>query len=111
MASKWSTTGEGLLSGPSETLFTIAEDSTSESDHMTADMEPRGSVSVDDHVRDDELEEGSVVTDQHDDEVDSSEYNHDETTPFSTPCASPPFYTPSPSPVRDDITNELGEES
>ncbi|CAF2047030.1 BnaAnng32750D [Brassica napus] len=111
VASKWSTTGEDLLSGPSETLFTIAEDSTSESDHRTADMEPRGSVSVDDHVRDDELEEGSVVTDQHDDEVDSSEYNHDETTPFSTPCASPPFYTPSPSPVRDDITNELGEES
>ncbi|KAJ0253530.1 Uncharacterized protein HA466_0112020 [Hirschfeldia incana] len=111
VASKWSTRGETLLCGPSETLFTIAEDSTSETDHRTVDVEPRGSVSMEDHVKDNELEEGFVVTAQNDDEVDSSEYDDDGTTPFSTPCASPPFYTPSPSPVRDDLTNELREES
>ncbi|KAJ0028312.1 hypothetical protein Pint_36144 [Pistacia integerrima] len=27
--------------------------------------------------------------------------NGEETTPFSTPCASPPYYTPSPSPTHD----------
>ncbi|KAF8091544.1 hypothetical protein N665_0443s0004 [Sinapis alba] len=111
--SKWSVRGEDLISGPSETLFTIAEDSNGESDHRTVDMEPRGSVLMEDHVKEDELEEGFVVTDQNDDddEAESSEYSHDGTTPFSTPCASSPFYTPSPSPVRDDLTNELGEES
>lgn len=104
VASKWSITGENLLSGPSETLFTIAEDCSSETDHRTAEIEPRGSVSIEDHVKDDELEDGFVVTDQNDDEVDSSDYDHDGTTPFSTPCASPPFYTPSPSPIRDDLS-------
>lgn len=67
-------------------------------------MEPRGSVSVDDQVKDDELEEDFAATDKNDDDGTS-------TPPFSTPCASPPFYTPSPSPVRDDLTNELREES
>ncbi|CAH8308764.1 unnamed protein product [Eruca vesicaria subsp. sativa] len=99
VAPKWSTTGENLLSGPSETLYTIAEDSTSESDHRNAEVEPRGSVSVDDHVEDNQLEEDF---DRIDDEVE--DYNHDGMTPFSTPCASPPFYTPSPSPVRDDLS-------
>lgn len=29
------------------------------------------------------------------------------TTPFSTPCASPPYFTPSPSPARDDRLAEV----
>lgn len=110
VASKWST-GENLLSGPSETLFTIAEDCTSESDHRTGEIEPRGSISTDDHVKDADVEEEIVVTDRSDDEVDFSDYNHDGTTPFSTPCASPSFYTPSPSPVRDDLSKRHSEES
>ncbi|ESQ45253.1 hypothetical protein EUTSA_v10010711mg [Eutrema salsugineum] len=116
VASKWSTTGENLLCGPSETLFTIAEDCTSETDHnhRTAEIERRGSVSMDDHhVKDEELEDGFVVRERNDDEVDSCDYDHhdDGTTPFSTPCGSPPFYTPSPSPVRDEIPKKLGQES
>ncbi|XP_010426863.1 PREDICTED: uncharacterized protein LOC104711798 [Camelina sativa] len=110
VASKWST-GENLLSGPSETLFTIAEDCTSESDHhRTGEIEPRGSISTEDHAKDDEVVEEIVLTDGSDDEVEFSDYNHDGTTPFSTPCASPPFYTPSPSPIRDDLSKTLREE-
>ncbi|CAH2064310.1 unnamed protein product [Thlaspi arvense] len=109
VASKWSIRGENLLCGPSETLFTIAEDCTSETDHRTAEIEPRGSVSTDDHMKDDELEDGFVVRDINDDEADSCDYDHDRTTPFSTPCASPPFYTPSPSPVRRVCTAEITE--
>ncbi|VVB05474.1 unnamed protein product [Arabis nemorensis] len=90
VASKWSIRGENLLTGPSETLFTIAE----EIDHRTVEIEPRGSVSMEDHVKDDEVEDGFVMTDQN--EVDSSsDYDHDGTTPFSTPCGSP---------VRDDLS-------
>uniref|UniRef100_A0A1J3K941 Uncharacterized protein n=1 Tax=Noccaea caerulescens TaxID=107243 RepID=A0A1J3K941_NOCCA len=112
VASKWSIRGETLLCGPSETLYTISEDCSSETDHRTAEIEPRESVSMEDHVKDDELEDGFVVTDRNDDEVYSSDYDHDDrTTPFSTPCASPPFYTPSPSPIRDDLSKTLGEES
>ncbi|KAL1199880.1 hypothetical protein V5N11_013131 [Cardamine amara subsp. amara] len=124
VASKWSVGGENILCGPSETLFTIVEETTSDTDHRTDEIEPRGSISTEDHVKDDELEEDFVVTDRSDDEleevfvvtdrsddeVDSSDYNHDETTPFSTPCASPPFYTPSPSPIRDVRSKTLSEE-
>lgn len=110
VASKWSINGENLLCGPSETLFTIAEDYTSVSDHRTGEIDPRGSISTEDNVKDDEVKEEIVATDISDDEVDFSDYNHDGTTPFSTPCASPPFYTPSPSPIRDDLSRTVGEE-
>ncbi|KFK34494.1 hypothetical protein AALP_AA5G152900, partial [Arabis alpina] len=96
VASKWSIRGENLLTGPSETLFTIAEDCSSEIDHhhRTVEIEPRGSVFMEDHVKDDDVENGFVVTDQNDDEVgSSSDYDRDGTTPFDTPCGSPPFYT------------------
>lgn len=34
----------------------------------------------------------------------------DEGTPFSTPCASPPYYTPSPSPTHDKFSPGNGED-
>ncbi|EOA24742.1 hypothetical protein CARUB_v10018019mg [Capsella rubella] len=108
-SSKWST-GENILSGPSESLFTIAEDCTSESDHRTVETEARGNISTEDLAKEDEVVEEIILTDGSDDEVDFSDYNHDGTTPFSTPCASPPFYTPSPSPIRDDLSKTIREE-
>lgn len=34
----------------------------------------------------------------------------DATTPFSTPCGSPPYYTPLPSPARDELKEYSEEE-
>lgn len=35
----------------------------------------------------------------------------DEATPFSTPCASPPYYTPSPSPSREELKQFYSNEN
>lgn len=40
-------------------------------------------------------------------EVEEEEGEGEGTTPFSTPCASPPYFTPSPSPARDDRLAEV----
>ncbi|KAK0584874.1 hypothetical protein LWI29_020062 [Acer saccharum] len=87
--------------GPSRFLFTIKEEEREGTETETENEATRiKTVCVDDKAEDDSescLSEAvgvnnvivRVVVDQ------------EETTPFSTPCASPPYYTPSPSPTRD----------
>ncbi|KAK2655422.1 hypothetical protein Ddye_008474 [Dipteronia dyeriana] len=69
--------------GPSRFLFTIKEEEREGTETETeTKTEVVGVNKVIIRVVDDEPEE-------------------EQTTPFSTPCASPPYYTPSPSPTRD----------
>lgn len=74
------------LYGPSRVLFTIKEEEREE-DEADNNRCPKESNVRETRVC---LEDVSVVVPA---EVDGA-------TPFSTPCASPPYYTPSPSPSR-----------
>ncbi|KAF5747764.1 hypothetical protein HS088_TW05G00491 [Tripterygium wilfordii] len=80
--------------GPSRILFTIKEEEREEdeADHnrWSEENEVREArVRLDDHVV------VVVPTDV------------DDSTPFSTPCASPPYYTPSPSPPRENVVLDI----
>ncbi|XP_010554951.1 PREDICTED: uncharacterized protein LOC104824551 [Tarenaya hassleriana] len=83
---------------PSRGLFTIAEEREGSAADGTTD-------SFEWAV---EIEGNKIAT--HEDQIEAvescgdSDHYEDEATPFSTPCDSPPYYTPSPSPVRDDVT-------
>ncbi|CBI30380.3 hypothetical protein VitviT2T_012447 [Vitis vinifera] len=85
---KW----QGLY-GSSRVLFTIKEEEREEMEPQATDKSLSAetkSVSLGECLRvADELPELTVAV------------GVDEVTPFSTPCASPPYFTPSPSPTRD----------
>nr|CAN63000.1 hypothetical protein VITISV_034237 [Vitis vinifera] len=74
-------------------LFTIKEEEREEMEPQATDKSLSAetkSVSLGECLRvADELPELTVAV------------GVDEVTPFSTPCASPPYFTPSPSPTRD----------
>ncbi|KAJ0244147.1 Transmembrane protein [Hirschfeldia incana] len=57
-------------------------------------IEPTGTVSV-------QIEEDTVVAVATEEEEDVMAVDKWEPTPFLTPCGSPPYFTPSPSPCRD----------
>lgn len=94
--------------GRSRLLFTIKEE---EESHSVVSGDPKslssdGQGLVEDFQEIGDVEVPAVVlTVEHD--------NEEEATPFSTPCASPSFYTPSPSPSRDEVSRSYesyGEE-
>ncbi|KAI9152852.1 hypothetical protein LWI28_002175 [Acer negundo] len=78
--------------GPSRFLFTIKEEEREETETETENEATRTkTVRVDDEA--DSVGVNNVLV--------RVVVDEEETTPFSTPCASPPYYTPSPSPTRD----------
>ena len=81
--------------GPSRLLFTIKEEEEAADgqDRLDRDDQKIG-TNVESESGGDDVAEKAVVL-----EVESD----DEVTPFSTPCASPPYFTPSPSPTRDEL--------
>ena len=87
---KW----QGLY-GPSRVLFTIKEEETEETEPHTGDkllsLETKN-VSLGGECFRRVPDESPELT---------AAVGVDEATPFSTPCASPPYFTPSPSPTRD----------
>ncbi|KAF5750574.1 hypothetical protein HS088_TW03G00913 [Tripterygium wilfordii] len=80
------------LYGPSRMLFTIKEEERED------DEFDHNSSSVENDARETRVCMEDVVVVVPDDV--------DDATPFSTPCASPPYYTPSPSPshITENIT-------
>ncbi|MED6134373.1 hypothetical protein PIB30_036523 [Stylosanthes scabra] len=78
--------------GCSRMLFTIKE----EEEREGFDSESGGECSA---VKTVSLSEVVVVVD--DDAVAVGDFLVNETTPFSTPCASPPYFTPHSSPFHD----------
>lgn len=83
------------LYGPSRVLFTIKEEEREEMEtdfSSPAENEERKGKKKKRKSRTFSLEEVAVS---------AMVIDIDDSTPFSTPCASPPYYTPSPSPARD----------
>lgn len=78
--------------GPSRLLFTIKEEEEAESQRSIPDgLDPF-----------DDDQDKSTVTST-DDVAITGAVELDDATPFSTPCGSPPYYTPSPSPSREEV--------
>ncbi|CAN1144072.1 hypothetical protein LINPERHAP2_LOCUS13909 [Linum perenne] len=77
------------LYGPSRTLFTIKEETELENEQGSF---RENAVVLKDGLTVTVTEEVVIEVDDDDDEV----------TAFSTPCGSPPYYTPSPSPPREE---------
>ena len=104
------------LYGQSRLLFTIKEDDDDDDDDDDDEATERSPEGLDQVVvekeaiysdHDDEVSIGSTLTD---DDVAVSVITVEEVyeaTPFSTPCASPPYYTPSPSPSREELNHEF----
>lgn len=90
--------------GPSRVLFTIREEER-EGTETTSEAENEIVKSNSKTVSFDQAEsvDDQVVV------LVSVEEAVDEATPFSTPCASPPYYTPSPSPTHDRYSPGNGE--
>ncbi|KAM7264923.1 hypothetical protein ACFE04_002606 [Oxalis oulophora] len=94
---KWQ---QGVFGGdgrPSRCLFTITE----EEEEKDTDLESNKSkVSLSEFFQAADCRPVKVNV------VDGDAVNHcckhETTTPYATPCASPPYYTPSPSPIRDE---------
>ncbi|KDP36129.1 hypothetical protein JCGZ_08773 [Jatropha curcas] len=82
------------LYGPSRVLFTIKEEEREEMEtELSSSAEKEeNKVNRKKKTRSVSLEEIVAV---------AMMISADDATPFSTPCASPPYYTPSPSPSRD----------
>ncbi|KAK3226978.1 hypothetical protein Dsin_006840 [Dipteronia sinensis] len=92
--------------GPSRFLFTIKEEEREEGTETETENEATRTktVRVDDEAEVDSescLSEVVGVTVTNVIMIRVVDDEEEETTPFSTPCASPPYYTPSPSPIRD----------
>ncbi|KAJ9181310.1 hypothetical protein P3X46_009450 [Hevea brasiliensis] len=83
------------LYGPSKVLFTIKEE---EKEEMETDS---SSAENGERKRKKKTKKKSRSTSLEDVAVTAVVIDIDDSTPFSTPCASPPYYTPSPSPSRD----------
>lgn len=84
------------LYGPSRVLFTIKEEEEEEmqTDVSSAENEERKrKKKTKNKSRSISLEDVAAVA--------AVVINIDDSTPFSTPCTSPPYYTPSSSPTRD----------
>ncbi|XP_042475051.1 uncharacterized protein LOC122057115 [Macadamia integrifolia] len=98
-----------VLYGPSRLLFTIKEEEKEdlESVKSSTDRKPNP-----DKERKVSLSECFERTQEEDPGAETNSVAVDveerESTPFSTPCASPPYYTPSPSPTRDAGGEEGG---
>lgn len=109
---KWK---QAVLYGHARFLFTIKEEEERElhggdtPNHPSAgaDRQRTKRVSLEECFAGDGVESDGVLTaDNQEIEAVAIDVNDDEKmvfnlTPFSTPCASPPYYTPSPSPGRD----------
>lgn len=84
------------LYGPSSrVLFTIKEEETEETEPNTDTADK----SLPLETKRTSLGERFMVADEAPEMT--AAVGVDEATPFSTPCASPPYFTPSPSPTRD----------
>lgn len=86
--------------GPSRALFTIKEEEREETE-TKADNDGNSIKTA--CTESEGFSKGEVVV--------NIEASFDEVTPFSTPCASPPYYTPSPSPTHDKYSSGDGEGS
>lgn len=101
--------------GPPRFLFTIKEEEREEVDSpakktpFPAENEPRkivgeeqrGGVSLEDCFR--TAEESAVVVEVVEMDINDDQSGDDDATPFSTPCASPAYFTPSASPAREMV--------
>ncbi|KAJ4977752.1 hypothetical protein NE237_008532 [Protea cynaroides] len=102
---------QAVLYGQSRLLFTIKEEEREDLESEKSSSAERKSntdqkrVSLNDCFEK-TLEEPAVDTGEVEVEVEVGLER--EGTPFSTPCASPPYYTPSPSPTRVDGGDQGG---
>ncbi|GAV57327.1 hypothetical protein CFOL_v3_00865 [Cephalotus follicularis] len=92
--------------GPSRVLFTIREEADEreglESESCCTSFDENGTRAK--RVRLNDCFEDKVVLPQSSSQV-VVDIEVDQATPFSTPCGSPQYYTPSPSPSRFDDTD------
>ncbi|KAH7554158.1 hypothetical protein ACOSP7_028818 [Xanthoceras sorbifolium] len=80
--------------GPSRFLFTIKEEEREGTETETENDQATGTKTVRAEAESlSEVEMGVII-----------QAVEEEATPFSTPCGSPPYYTPSPSPTRDEYS-------
>lgn len=97
------------LFGPSRVLFTIREEEEEREGLESSETEAKTKRVC---LEDNEL--AVIVKVEEEEEDDDDDDGGGGTTPFSTPCDSPPYYTPSPSPARDhelkDSTTEEEEQ-
>jgi len=85
------------LNGPSRVLFTIKEE---EREEVESDNGNGSSV---------ECNNKRWVSERVDEVAVAVEVLLDETTPFSTPCGSPPYYTPNVSPSREECCKDQND--
>ncbi|PON97408.1 DNA-directed DNA polymerase, family B, conserved site [Trema orientale] len=92
------------LYGQSRLLFTITEEDGDDEAERTAEGLEKEADGSDDRDR---VCTGSTLTDDVAVSVDVEVVVvDDDATPFSTPCASPPYYTPPPSPSREELNEQ-----
>ena len=101
------------LYGPSRLLFTIKEEEEADHDHHERSHSSDGPERLDDGRDESDDQDRTAKTVTISNTVVSAsgtDFNDDvavavldDATPFSTPCGSPPYYTPSPSPSREEL--------
>ncbi|XP_062112513.1 uncharacterized protein LOC133823680 [Humulus lupulus] len=93
------------LYGQSRLLFTIKEE-----DFEAERPEENKEGTITSTAEADHDDQGFVVSTLTGD-ADAVSITVDEVTPFSTPCASPPYFTPSPSPSREELKQFYSHEN
>ncbi|PON70086.1 Transmembrane protein [Parasponia andersonii] len=88
------------LYGQSTLLFTIKEEDGDDEAERTAEGLGKEAASSD------RVYTGSTLTEDVAVNFDVEVVVDDDATPFSTPCASPPYYTPQPSPSREELNEQ-----
>lgn len=101
------------LYGPSRLLFTIKEEEEADHNHHERSHSSDGPERLDDgrDESDDHDRTAKAVTISNTVvSASGTDFNDDvavavldDATPFSTPCGSPPYYTPPPSPSREEL--------